>query len=95
MTLVDESTFAISDQAGDIVPGAAHGLFVRDTRVISRFELRIDGRRLESLAAINPDPFTRYLRLTGLPGRGPGRLDPDGLPLPLRGPGHAGGPPDP
>jgi len=57
VTLVDESTFAISDSAGDMVPGGADGLFVRDTRVVSRLELRIDGRRPEPLAAMNPDPF--------------------------------------
>ncbi len=67
MTLVDESTFAISDQAGDIVPGGAHGLFVRDTRVISRLELRIDGRRLEGLAAVDPDPFSATFVSRGHP----------------------------
>jgi glycogen debranching enzyme len=58
VTLVDESTFAISNRAGDIVPGGAHGLFVRDTRVLSRLELRVDGGRLEPLAAVNHDPFS-------------------------------------
>ncbi|MGO9455929.1 MAG: glycogen debranching N-terminal domain-containing protein [Acidimicrobiales bacterium] len=67
VTLVDESTFAISDQAGDIVPGGAHGLFVRDTRVISRLELRIDGRRLEGLAAVDPDPFSATFVSRGHP----------------------------
>ncbi|MGH9303877.1 MAG: amylo-alpha-1,6-glucosidase [Acidimicrobiales bacterium] len=57
VTLVDESTFAISDQAGDMVPGAAHGLFVRDKRVLSRFELRVDDAKLEPLAALDLDPF--------------------------------------
>jgi glycogen debranching enzyme len=67
VTLVDESTFAISDQAGAIVPGGAHGLFVRDTRVISRLELRIDGRRLEGLAAVDPDPFSATFVSRGRP----------------------------
>ncbi len=70
MTLVDESTFAISDRAGDIVPGTAHGLFVRDTRVISRLELRIDGRRLESLAAVDHDPFSAVFVSRGWPAAG-------------------------
>jgi glycogen debranching enzyme len=70
VTLVDESTFAISDQSGDMVPGSAHGLFVRDTRVLSRLELRIDGRRLESLAAITPDPFTATFVSRGYPHAG-------------------------
>jgi glycogen debranching enzyme len=67
VTLVDESTFAISDQTGDIVPGGAQGLFVRDVRVISRLELRIDGRRLESLASINSDPFSATFVSRGHP----------------------------
>ena len=92
MTLVDESTFAISDTAGDMVPGGAHGLFVRDTRVLSRLELRIDGRRLEGLAAVDPGPLQRHLRLPGPPRRRPGRLHPARVPVPLRGPGDARGP---
>jgi len=67
VTLVDESTFAISDRAGDIVPGGAHGLFVRDTRVLSRLELRIDGRRLEGLAAVDLDPFSAVFVSRGHP----------------------------
>ena len=43
VTLVDESTFAISGGAGDIAPGAAQGLFFRDTRILSRFELLVNG----------------------------------------------------
>ena len=70
VTLVDESTFAISDQAGDIVPGLAHGLFVRDTRILSRLELRIDGERLESLAAVSTDPFTSTFVSRGYPAAG-------------------------
>jgi glycogen debranching enzyme len=73
VTLVDESTFTISDQAGDMVPGAAHGLFVRDTRVLSRLELRIDGRRLESLAAVENDPFSATFVSRGHPA--PDRAD--------------------
>ena len=43
VTLVDESTFAISASTGDISPGAAQGLFFRDTRIVSRFEVLING----------------------------------------------------
>ena len=58
VTLVDESTFAISGSAGDIVPGAAQGLFVRDTRILSRFEVLLNGVAAESLAAVTTDPFS-------------------------------------
>ena len=58
VTLVDESTFAISGSAGDISVGAAQGLFVRDTRILSRFEVLVNGFRTEPLAAVNEDPFS-------------------------------------
>ena len=58
VTLVDESTFAISGQAGDITPGAAQGLFVRDTRILSRFEVLVNGARTEPLAAVTDNPFS-------------------------------------
>src|ERR1019366_4830959 len=58
VTLVDESTFAISSSAGDISAGGAQGLFVRDTRLLSRFELLVNGARTEPLAAVTDDPFS-------------------------------------
>jgi len=58
VTLVDESTFAISGLAGDMVAGSAQGLFVRDTRILSRLELRVNGTRPEALAAVTDDPFS-------------------------------------
>ena len=67
VTLVDESTFAISARSGDIVPGSAQGLFVRDTRVLSHFELRLDGQRLEGLTVSNPDPFSATFVTRSLP----------------------------
>jgi glycogen debranching enzyme len=73
ITLVDESTFAISNRTGDIIPGSAQGLFVRDKRVISRFELMIDGVALEPLAAINSDPYSATFVARTVPS--PGRAD--------------------
>jgi glycogen debranching enzyme len=58
VTLVDESTFAISGSAGDISDGAAQGLFFRDTRVVSRFEVLVNGLRTEPLAAVTDNPFS-------------------------------------
>jgi glycogen debranching enzyme len=58
ITLVDESTFTISNQAGDVVAGTAQGLFVRDTRIISRWELRVNTRPPQSLAAVVDAPFS-------------------------------------
>ena len=73
VTLVDESTFAISGSAGDISSGAAQGLFVRDTRLLSRFEVLVDGTRTEPLTAVTDDPFSATFVSRNLPA--PGRAD--------------------
>jgi glycogen debranching enzyme len=73
VTLVDESTFAISGEAGDIHPGGAQGLFFRDTRILSRFEVLLDGNRAEPLSAVNDDPFSATFVARNLPA--PGRAD--------------------
>jgi glycogen debranching enzyme len=73
VTLVDESTFAISGSAGDIAPGSAQGLFVRDARILSRFEVLVDGIRTEPLAAVTEDPFSATFVSRCMPA--PGRAD--------------------
>ena len=73
VTLVDESTFAISGGAGDISPGAAQGLFFRDTRIVSRFEVLVNGAQAEPLAAVTDDPFSATFVSRNLPA--PGRAD--------------------
>ncbi len=73
VTLVDESTFAISGTAGDIVPGGAQGLFFRDTRLISRLQVLVNGSPTESLTAVTDDPFTATFVSRCLPA--PGRAD--------------------
>jgi glycogen debranching enzyme len=68
VTLLEETTFCISDASGDIVPGSAQGLFFRDTRFISRLEFRLDGELPEPVAVQPNDPF----RCTFLARRPPG-----------------------
>ncbi|MBK5289416.1 MAG: amylo-alpha-1,6-glucosidase [Acidimicrobiia bacterium] len=58
VTLVDESTFCISDSSGDIAAGHPHGLFFRDTRFVSGLTVRLNGQRLEPLDAVTVDPFS-------------------------------------
>src|SRR6202044_2820365 len=70
VTLVDESTFAISGSAGDITTGAAEGLFFRDTRILSRFEVLVNGTRTEPLTAITDDPFSATFVSRCLPATG-------------------------
>jgi glycogen debranching enzyme len=55
VTVIEHAAFAVSDARADIVPGAYHGLYVADTRYLSRLVLRIGGRRLERLAAGTQD----------------------------------------
>ena len=56
VTLVDGSTFAVSDSNGDI-GGGVHGLFMFDTRVVSGVGLSIDGCRVEPLSVEHHGPF--------------------------------------
>ncbi|MEV6069859.1 glycogen debranching N-terminal domain-containing protein [Nocardia sp. NPDC052001] len=58
VTLVEGSTFCLSDRVGDVEPGTPYGLFFRDARVLSRWELRVDGNRPEALSVLTPEAFT-------------------------------------
>jgi glycogen debranching enzyme len=51
VTVLRGSTFLVTDRAGDARPelGSRAGLFYRDTRHLSQWELRLDGRRLDPL----------------------------------------------
>ncbi|HEX2040097.1 MAG TPA: glycogen debranching N-terminal domain-containing protein [Acidimicrobiales bacterium] len=71
VTLVEGSAFAISGRTGDMVRGSPHGLFFRDTRFLSRFELRVNGQQPEPLAAETTDPFSAVFvsRTRPRPGR--------------------------
>src|SRR5258708_39262070 len=57
VTLLEGTTFCICEMSGDIRPGAAQGLFVRDTRLISRLELTINGHVPEPLEPQSGEPF--------------------------------------
>jgi glycogen debranching enzyme len=58
MTLVEGATFCVSERNGDIVPDRSQGLFVRDTRVLSRWELTVNGVAPELLVIKPGDPYT-------------------------------------
>ena len=57
VTLIDGSTLCITDRGGAILPGHRQGLFVRDTRLLSRWELRIDGVPPEPLTVQTKEPY--------------------------------------
>lgn len=71
-TLKDGNTFMLADALGD-VQGSDDGLFTNDTRVLSRYELEIAGRRPSVLgAAVIQDNtlFTAHLTNRPLPALG-------------------------
>jgi N-terminal domain of (some) glycogen debranching enzymes len=75
VTLVEGSTFCISEASGDILPGRAQGLFVRDTRVLSGWQLTIDHRPVEYLTVHRGDPYTAtYISRVPPPEGGDARL---------------------
>ena len=49
ITLLEGTDFCLSDRNGDVSGHRPHGLFLLDSRFLSRFELRIDGKQLEGL----------------------------------------------
>ena len=69
VTLVEGSTFCISEPGGDIAQGQPHGLFVRDTRVLSRWALAIDGRTPKPLTVQQSEPYAATF-IGHLPPRG-------------------------
>src|SRR6266404_5925644 len=66
-TLKDGNTFLLADALGDI-QGSDDGLFTNDTRMLSRFELEIAGKRPSLLgAAVNQDNTLFTANLTNRP----------------------------
>jgi glycogen debranching enzyme len=59
VSILDGNTFVVSDRRGDLEasPTDTHGLFLNDTRFLSRWILTIDGRRPNLLTADEQDYF--------------------------------------
>ncbi|MGH9085189.1 MAG: amylo-alpha-1,6-glucosidase [Acidimicrobiales bacterium] len=75
VTLVEGQTFSLSGRTGDMSSDFPHGLFVLDTRVLSRWELRVGGERLEPLTVDIGDPFSGTF--VGRAHPAPGQADAD------------------
>jgi len=60
ISILDGSTFVVSDRRGDIDagPDQPHGLFYRDTRFLSRWILTAEGRSLEVLSTDDVDYYS-------------------------------------
>lgn len=67
VTIVEGSSFCLSGRAGDIRPGASDGLFVLDVRVLSGWEVRLDGHALEPLSVSVSEPFSATFVARGRP----------------------------
>ncbi len=70
ITLVEGSAFAISGRSGDMAPNLPQGFFFRDTRFLSRLELRVNGQAPEALEAEPLDPFSATFALRTRPRAG-------------------------
>ncbi|MFS8102207.1 amylo-alpha-1,6-glucosidase [Lentzea alba] len=57
VTTIDGSSFCITDAIGRIRRPLPHGLFVRDTRLVSHWELLVDGKRPEPLSVWRSEPY--------------------------------------
>src|SRR4051795_154059 len=57
VTLVEGSSFCICTPGGDLGGAGPNGVFFRDTRILSRWDLRVDGELPEPLTAMVPDPY--------------------------------------
>ena len=57
VTLVEGSSFCLSDRAGDISPDQPQGLFFRDTRILSGWQLRLDDEGIEPLTVLSEDAY--------------------------------------
>jgi glycogen debranching enzyme len=57
VTIVEGSSFCVSDRSGDIVQHRTQGMFIQDTRVISTWKLSVDGMPMDSLAVVPSHPF--------------------------------------
>ena len=57
VTLVEGSSFCVSDRTGNIAAHRPQGVFFLDTRIISKWVLSIDEAPLEPLAVVSSEPF--------------------------------------
>ncbi|PRX50899.1 glycogen debranching enzyme [Prauserella shujinwangii] len=68
VTLVHGTSFCISGNDGDVDGAVAQGLFYQDTRILSRWSLRLDGSRVQPITVVTPTPFHATFLGRGHPG---------------------------
>jgi glycogen debranching enzyme len=85
VTVVEGSSFCISTQSGDVLPGQAQGAFYQDTRILSRWLLTVNDMPLEPLTGRTLEPYRAVF--VGRPRRPDGVAD---SPLVVRQERHVG-----
>jgi glycogen debranching enzyme len=60
VTLIEGASFCISSDSGDLQPEYPHGVFVEDTRILSRWNLTVNAQPLEPLAAKTKEPYRGF-----------------------------------
>ncbi|ORA17385.1 amylo-alpha-1,6-glucosidase [Mycobacterium arosiense] len=70
VALVEGGTFCLSNRHGDVPVGTSYGLFFRDARVLSRWELRVDGQLPETLSVESAEAFAAQFILRRAPRSG-------------------------
>ncbi|MEV7009883.1 glycogen debranching N-terminal domain-containing protein [Streptosporangium sp. NPDC051022] len=71
VTLVEGGSFCVCAHSGDILQGGAQGVYHADTRLLSRWELRVDETPVEPLRVLTGEPYhaTFVGRAVPRPGR--------------------------
>ncbi|MGW0802408.1 amylo-alpha-1,6-glucosidase [Nonomuraea sp. NPDC002799] len=57
VTLVEGGSFCLCQHGGDIVPGGAQGVYDSDTRLLSKWVLRVDDHPVEPLQTFLSEPY--------------------------------------
>jgi len=73
VTMVEGTTFCICTATGDMEIGRPQGLFFRDTRIVSGWQLRLDGQPAQPLSIVDGEGFTARFVLRRPPA--PGHAD--------------------
>lgn len=76
VSVVEQTSFVVSDSGGDLRPGTHHGYFAADTRFLSSFMVRLSGRRPLLLATghLNHRRANFYLTNPKIGGLQPNRI---------------------
>jgi glycogen debranching enzyme len=74
VTLLEGSSFCRSERSGDVTAQRPEGLFYKDTRIVSRWELLLDDRPIEPFGVVGGTPFSATF--LGRAAARPGHVEP-------------------